>query len=482
MRLLVYAITLLLAVLMPALAQAADFPAESGFEGAVTVDSTKVDDGFLVVTAKVPFLDIYGAPKEGMARLVVQESRLKSDKPIPAFCHVHYEKDLGGAKHWARRGWAVFTATYTDNKGAYPIDAAVANGYNQARAIVQWARRLPFIDRTRLHIDGGSQGGYAALAVSADFFPVTATTADVPVVNWAYNLNYFEANKKTSKYPAASPDESPVPVMYSVTMLADWCYKSFGNDLSSDAYYWMSPIACLDRITNPVQVTCFSGDMLVPMEQMMTKPLHAIDAARFPEGFQRDFEKLTLCAKARKTFEECVPESSRETFVVPLQEKSFENSWEMFKDPKRKPSEKPKEQQKPWSKTRQWSLVYCDEGGPAPQASHSSFEWALSSNDFVDHYQKTECTPDLLNAAKLQWLMQRLERTPEGMPMLSNGQSANRMNFTTVERRDVITGLLDYAKSAKTCEEQLTTLYAACPRKPLGEQLSVAVLEKALVP
>lgn len=481
MRLFLCMTPMLAAGLMQAAAQAASVASESGFEGAVTVDSSKQDGDFAVVTVRIPYLDIYGAPKEGLARLVVEEAKLNSEKPVPAFCHVHYEKDVEGAKHWARRGWAVFTAVYTDDKGKYPIDASVANGYNQARAIVQWARRLGFIDRTRLHIDGGSQGGYAALAVSADLFPVTATTADVPVVNWAYNLNYFEVNKKVSKYPSTNLDDSPVPVLSSVSILTDWCYKYFGSDLSSDAYYWMSPIACLDRIASPVLVTCFTGDMLVPMDQMMRKPLRTFDPSRFPEEFQRDFEKLTLCEKARKTLEECIPETNREAFVLPLQKNSFEYTWEMFKDPNKKPKG-PKGQEKPWSKTRQWSLLYCDEGGPVPEAPHSSFEWALSCDDFVSHYKKTGCTPGLLNAAKLEWLMQRVERTSEGMPMLANGQAANRLNFTAVERRDVLTGLLDYAKLGKEYEDRLATSYAASPRKPLGDTISLTTLEQALAP
>ena len=286
-------------------------------------------------------------------------------------------------KKQARQGWAAFTAAYDET---HPIDPAIANGYNQARAIVQWARRLPFTDPVRLHIDGGSQGGYAALAVSADLFPVTSATPNAPVVNWSYNLNYFEANRAVSKYPS-SLDDSPLPVVCAVTMLADWCYKFFGEDLSAEAYYRVSPIAYLGRIANPVLLTCATGDMLVPMEQMTRGPLPPYDPAKFPEGYQRDFETLTPCVAARKTFEECIPEDRREVFTVPRQEDSFELTLEMFKDPKAKPKKRPKSQEKPWSKNRQWSLVYCDEGPPVPQAGHVSWEWNLSNNDFIRHHK-----------------------------------------------------------------------------------------------
>ncbi len=454
-------------------------PNETGFEGAVTVVGEETDGGYGVVTVKVPYIGIRGDAKEGLARMVVSRKSMTSGKPVPALCHVHYEKKVSGAKHWAKRGWAVFTAVYTDEKGGYPIDAAVANGYNEARAIIQWARRLPFIDRTRLHIDGGSQGGYMALAMSADTFPVTATTADCPVVNWSYNLQYFEANRAASKFPAKMED-SPLPILCSVTGLADACYKSYPRDLSADTWYFLSPISCVDRIANPVLVTCATGDMLVPMEQMTRQPLPAFDPQRFPEGYQRAFDALTPCVKARKTFEECIPENQRETFWIPLQKNSFELTLDMFKNDKMKPKKRPKEVDKPWSKDRQWSLLYQNEGPPTPCASHVSHEWAMAPHGFANHYQQAAPAPALLNAAKLEWLMRRYSRVMMDVPLLENGQPANRLNSVRVEQQDVVQGLLDYAGLGAEYEARLVELYARCPLKPLGESITVPHLRKLL--
>ncbi len=475
---------LLLLACFPLIVGCSTFPSglvksESGFEGAVTVVSTAASGHFGIVTVKVPYPGIRGEKKEGLARLVVSRNALESGRPLPAFCHVHYEKDVHGAKQWAERGWAVFTAAYTGEKEGYPIDAAVANGYNQSRAILHWARRLPFIDPARMHIDGGSQGGYMALVMSADAFPVTSTTADCPVVNWCYNLRYFEANKGVSKYPAKLED-SPLPVMCSVTMLADWCYKAYGNDLSNDTWYYLSPIACLDRITDPVLVTCATGDMLVPMEAMTGEHLHPIDAARFPAGYQRAFDALTPCAKARKRFEDLVPESARETFVIPLQENSFEVSLDMFKDGKLKPRLRPKNQDKPWSREKPWSLVYLDEGPPAPYAAHTTYEWALSPDSFVAGHQQHPITPELLTPAKLEWLLRRYARQLVDLPVLAEGAPANRLNFETPEQRDVLSGLLAYAALGAEFEQRLQTLYRACPIQPFGATLSAAALRGAL--
>lgn len=451
---------------------------ERGFEGAVTVVSEETSGAFAVVKVKVPYLDIRGEHREGLARLVVPRAAA-SGRPLPAFCHVHYEKDVKGAKEWARKGWAVFSAVYTGAQEGYPIDAAVANGYNEARAILQWVRRLPFIDPARLHVDGGSQGGYMALAMSADAFPVTSTTADCPVVNWSYNLQYFEANKGASKYPAQAKD-SPLPIMCSVTGLAEQCYKAFGSDLASDTWYELSPISFLDRITDPVMVMCATGDMLVPMEQMVRQPLHPVDSGRFPEGYQRAFAPLTPCGKARTVFEDLIPETARETFVLPLQKDSFEVTLEMFQDPAKKPSKRPKNQERPWSKEKQWSLVYLDEGPPTPYASHTSYEWSVSPDTFVAAHQQGGLGAPLLNAPKLEWLMRRYARSLNHVPTLAEGKAANRLNFEIVERRDVLTGLIAYAASDPDCAARLEELYKVCPVQPFGASVTLERLRRAL--
>lgn len=447
---------------------------ETGFEGAVTVLSEETDDDFQVVLAEVPYLDIYGHPATGRARFTVLTALLESTAPIPAFCHVHYEKDVNASKKWARRGWAVFTADYTGADEDYPIDAAVANGNNLARAIIQWARRLPFIDRSRLHIDGGSQGGYMALAMSADLFPVTSATADAPVVNWAYNLNYFEANRAVSGYPGPIA-ESPLPVVCQVTLLADWCYRYFGKDLSADAWYQMSPIAWLGRIANPVLVTCATGDMLVPMECMTREHLRPVTHPGFPQGYQRDFDALTLNDSARRVFEEVVPPEDISITVAPLQKNAYEITRAMFQGEEKKPKD-PRNLDKPWSAEHQWSLLYCDEGGPAPYAAHTTYSWAMSPDSFVAHYQEAVPAPGILNGPKLERLLERYAGRMTGLPLLKDGTPVHRRNFAAVEQYDVVRGLLDYAELGAGHAARLEALYAKCALQPLEKGVAPAAL------
>ncbi len=453
-------------------------PTESGFDGAVTVVSEKEDDGFGVVTVRVPYLGVRGDARTGLARVVFSQDAVKPGVKTPAFCHVHYEKDVGGAKHWAGRGWVVFTAAYTGADGESPIDVAVGNGSNLARAVIEWARRVPFVDRSHLHIDGGSQGGYMALEMSADMFPVTSATADAPVVNWDYNFNYIVRNGALAGYPdKKATADGPMPVLGMVATLADQAFNYFTKDFSDETWYNLSPLSCVDRIANPTMVLCATGDMLVPMEQMTRIHLRPVDLARFPAGYRRDFDELTPNEHARKVFEDALPKDQTFIHIEPKQEGSFVVTTEMMRDSKKQPKDKPKDMDRAFSTNKQWNLLYLDEGGPEPFAGHTTCFWATRPDKFVEHYRNAKPAMSILNAAKLKRIMERHAGQLSNLPALNDEKPANRLNYAAVEKRDVETALRDYASLGPEYAENLRTLYAACPLKPFGDALPAKVLE-----
>ena len=460
----------------------AAIPSESGFDGAVTVverivDTEEPDFGY--VTVEIPYRDINGQPKKGQGRLFVRKADVESGKPVPAFCHVHYEKNADGAKKITARGWAVATSHYGDPaKGEYPLELCTADSNNLSRALIQWVRRLPFIDGTHLHIDGGSAGGYMSLAMSAEFFPVSATTADAPVCNWAYNVNYLEANKKASNFPppaGQAPDlkKTPLPVLFAITGLADQTTAVFGADLSAEAYYLISPIACLDRITSPVLIQCATGDMLVPHEQMTATIERPIDRALFPESYVRDFDTLTLCPKAKKRFDELVPKDQLAFHLIALPEGMHEYTLANFlKEEKEPPS--PAEIDRPWNPDKQWNVAVFDEGPPKPFSAHTRYKWGSSSNAFIEAHRTPMPAPAILNAAKLDRLMQRYVGELKDEPILAaSGKPANRLNAAPLEKLDVVSGLLDYADLGEAYAARLSELYAGGTLKPFGADLNL---------
>ena len=452
-------------------------PTETGFDGAVTVVSEKTDGGYGVVTVRVPYLGVRGDAKTGLARVVFSRGAAAPGAKTPAFCHVHYEKDVGGAKRWAGQGWVVFSAAYTGPDGESPIDVAVGNGNNLARAIIEWARRVPFVDRSHLHIDGGSQGGYMALEMSADMFPVTSTTADAPVVNWDYNMNYISVNGALAGHPdQAAVAAGPMPVLGMVATLADQSYKYFTKDFADETWHNLSPVSYVDRIANPTMVSCATGDMLVPMEGMTRTNLRPVDMAKFPAGYRRGFDELTPNEHARRVFEDALPKDQTFIHVEPGQEGSFVITTEMMRDPKKQPKDKPKNIDRAFSKDKQWTLFYMDEGGPEPFAGHTTRYWATSPDKFVEYYRHAKPAVSILNAAKMKRVMERYAGQLSDLPMLNDGRPANRLNHADAEKRDVETALRDYASLGSEYAENLRTLYAACPVKPFGDTLPESVL------
>lgn len=451
---------------------------ETQLEHGVEVVSVKGDWNYQIITVRVPYIGIEGDNKTGLARVVVPVRKLKENNKLPAFCHVHYEKDIGGAKKWAQNGWIVSTAVYTPADGESPIDAALGNGYNLARAIIQWIKRIPIVDKTHILIDGGSQGGYMALAMSADLFPVIATHADVPVVNWAYNFAYFEANREIAGF-GKPIDQSPMPVLASVIVLADMCYKYFPKDLNHECWHYLSPISYLNLITNPVMITCATGDMLVPIEQMTQKYVREYDTQQFPEGFTRDFKNLPFCPLSKKVFEELIPEDNYEIFLLQPQKNSFEITREMLNNNKLKPKTRPETADKPWSKTKQWSLVYLDEGGPSPVAGHNKLEWALSPDSFTEYYKSAPLPLSVLTVEKLEHLLRRYNGEMDRQILLNNGNPAQRLNYTQLEQLDVLISLSEYARISEEHKKHLEETYEQSSIKPFGTSINEYLLKKA---
>jgi hypothetical protein len=223
-------------------------------------------------------------------------------------------------------------------------------------------------------------------------------------------------------------------------------------------------------------VACATGDMLVPMEAMTRTTLRPADPAKFPAGYTRDFDALTPNEHARRVFEDVLPKDQVFVHVEPKQKKSFLIRREMVLDPKKQADTKPAEIDRAFSRDKQWTLYYLDEGGPEPFAGHTTWFWATRSEEFVKHYRNAKPAVSILNAAKMKRIMERHAGRLSDLPALNDGKPANRLNYAAAEQRDVETALRDYASLGPEYAENLKALYAACPVRPFGETLPANVL------
>jgi hypothetical protein len=213
--------------------------------------------------------------------------------------------------------------------------------------------------------------------------------------------------------------------------------------------------------------------MLVPLEQMTATIDRPYDRGVFPAEYSRSFEDLTLSSQSRQRFDSRIASGQLAIHLVPLSEGMHEYTLGNFLKEEKEPKSPP-ELDRPWSRDKQWNLVVLDEGPPQPFSTHTRYKWLTSPRSFVEEHRTGIPMPALLNAAKLDRLLQRYAGELEDEPVLAKtGKPAHRLNYEALEQLDVVSGLLAYAEWGPEYVDQLARLYAEGTRKPLGAELSL---------
>lgn len=447
---------------------------EEGFDGAVHVTDRWKDDAWGYVTVAIPYRDILGQEQQVKGRLYFTHKLLALEDLPPVYCHAHYEIPQAEARKLCELGYVVATLQHGEDSWGLPF----GDSYNRTKALIQWVRRLPCVDRMRLQIGGDSAGGYLTLAMGAEFFPVAALMPNVPAVNWAYGCNYLRANQQSSGCLLPPDAERPLPVLALVAPGANLATDLFGSDLSASSWYTLSPISYLDRITAPTLVSCATGDLLCTIEHFTAKRFFTLDQTQFPKNYQLDFDTLTVCPQARRRFDESIPADDLFVDVLPRPEGLHEYTREEAKHPEKLTLglPEPTEIDLPWSKEKQWSLVILDEGPPLPHSGHTRYYWNVKPSSFMAYHRGKGVDRDQLNAAKLQRLMERYAGHLTQVATLADATPVNRLNFSSLERLDVLAGLLDYVDLGSDQVSRLIDLYRSCPVQPFGDSLHVQQL------
>ncbi|MGC9054138.1 MAG: hypothetical protein ACP5KS_09670, partial [Candidatus Hydrogenedens sp.] len=142
---------------------------------------------------------------------------------------------------------------------------------------------------------------------------------------------------------------------------------------------------------------------------------------------------------------------------------------------------RPEATDKPWSRTRQWSLVYLDEGGPSPVAGHTKLEWALTPDSFTEYYKSASLPVSVLTVDKLEHLLRRYNGEMDRQILLNNGNSAQRLNYSHLEQFDVLISLSEYAQISEEHKKYLQETYEKSTIKPFGSSINEYLLKKAVL-
>jgi len=417
------------------------------------------------VTCELVFRGIDGKPLTARARIFLPPEVLSDPAAkVPLWCNTGYELNAGGASGRLAKGWAVSTPhAHPQN----PLD----RGPNLDIALLHAVRALPFIDSSRVMIQGGSAGGYTALMVAAETFPVVCVMPAVPPVNWGYNAEYFFRNSRLARAVPEGSQTPTLPVLSAVIGIAEAGRNSMGPDTDADSWLMSSPISHLQTLTAPIQVTFSTADMLVPIDQVSAELIQPRENGLLPEGFTTAIDELITRPEARHTLLELLPKEAYEQFIVPVPEGA----------PVAKPGAAagpPAPIQIPFSPERIWSIVVINEGPVEPDVGHFRYALAPSQEAFIQWAFERGVTKQQLTLEKLKRLMMRL-RGVEYRPFttqLEGGDEpiqANRLDFPRAERADVLTGLKAFAQEDERAL-WLAGVYEGLPAelKALGPRLA----------
>jgi hypothetical protein len=350
------------------------------------------------------------------------------------------------------RGYVVATPAGLDR-------IPLARTANADVALLHIVRALPFVDDARVVVVGASAGGWMALMLAAETFPLAGVAPDVAPMNWGYNAAYLLRQKD-----AITPR---VPALFGIRPMIEPCLKVYGDDVNDRTWFLHSPLAHVATITCPVSAVWTTADVLVPMNQLGARWVEPFDAAEFPAGFTMDPEKLTTGDDGRRRLTDVLPETAYEVFVVPMPAGVVRRAVSQAGDT-RKTIELAVSASKPWT------VTILDEGAPEPQMDHQKYNVRWTRDAFLKRYVTGRIASDQLTTAKLERLMDRYADR-EWLPT-----SLKHLDQQASEQADVLRGLSTYASASSENARAFAELYARLPAE--RQVLPVAVVAKLSSP
>ncbi len=418
-----------------------------------------------VVTVELSFPGVDGKPQAGKARVFLPPVlREAPSGRVPLIHNAGYELDENGARGLLARGYAVSTPH------AHPLNP-LGRGVNLDRAIMHAVRALPCIDPLRVSIQGGSAGGWMTLMLTADAFPLVWSAPAVPPIHWGYNAAYISDQRGLAEPPAGS-QVSPLPVLRQVVGIADQARNTFGMTWDSPTFLANSPLAHLDTITAPVQVTFSTADMLVPIDQVGRQLVWPREAGSFPPAFSTQVANRFPAVHGNRTLLPALPRGSYKVFVIPAPP-----GLALAKPGAPAPAAPAKPVAVPFSSEHVWSIAILDEGPCEPWVGHFKYNWPLDQEPFKKQAEARGVRPEQLTPLKLQRLMMRLlgeEWRPFKIRPGNQGPELPgvTLDYPEAERRDVLLGLTAFAaEDARAL--RLARLYESLPPRlrTLGKSL-----------
>ena len=388
------------------------------------------------VTCRFLYPEVNGEEAEGQVRFFLPPA-LRQDprKRLPLLHCAGYEADLAWAAPWLQEGYVVTTV---HGHSLNPI----IRGPNLEIALLHAVRRLPFIDDEKVLLWGGSAGGYMALMLAAQTFPLVAVMPEVPPSSLCYNLRYLQQNNAAAHAPDPATGAPVLPVLAAICDGLLQVGPIMGTNFESEAVYAASPVAHLGAITAPVLATFSTADMLVPIHQVCADLVVPFDRSLFPAGFCMRVDEVLRAPGVKTRLFDALPAADRQVFHLgmPPAAKPFE--------PGKEPPH-PTTVVLPFSKAKPWSIVILDEGAPLPFLGHLKYGLRPDYGPFWHWALERGVGPEQLTEARLERLMRRyLGQEVYDVQVCPDGTKpfrARRLDYPAAEKADVLRALRTFA-------------------------------------
>lgn len=370
----------------------------------------------------------------------------------PLWFNAGYESSDADCIGKAARGLVVANPIDPPVGSVWPSTHPVARGVNLDLALLHIARSLPCVDDTRVILGGGSAGGRIALLLAAETFPLIGVTPDVPPVNWAFNIAYFQNNARLPTGPL--PPELEPHLAWITTADAHEAIlpaiEALGDDMDAKPWPDLSPVAHIDRITCRVSAVFSTADMLVPVDQVGRALAVERDADLFPPGFTSDPDDLLDDTRHRARLLDSLDPDEVDLCVVAVPEGATVvdvATWAPG-DPTVSVEIAPS--------TKRWSITVVDEGPMGPRVSHYKHNVWPRRDAVTANWLGREIGTDQLSLAKLALLMTRFA----GGDWLSD--ACVNVDYPAAERADVLRSLRTYL-TVPGAAARFQELYAQLP-------------------
>lgn len=212
--------------------------------------------------------------------IVLKPAGVAGDLPLVYIPHYEIDENTADFHQYMNHGWAVASPVFSNKyNGEVTGNDLVFNN-----AALYQLRHMDGIDKERIAIVGGSAGGYMSLMLNMLQMGTCASVANSPIANVYYNLYvYFRACDKLNNDSPFGSITMPVQMLISKSFRPN--LDNFSDVQDADRWAALSPVGLAKCISNPVVINHFTGDILVPVDQITKKYTYSKRNKAFPDDF-----------------------------------------------------------------------------------------------------------------------------------------------------------------------------------------------------